>query len=469
MKLEEINSPSSAQTVKHDRAAAHSHITGLGLDPDTGMALVGDATASGGMVGQIEAREACGLIVDLVRSSKLAGRAILLAGAPGTGKTALALALSHELGSRVPFCPMVGSQVVSTEVKQTEIIMQHIRRSIGLRIRETKEVYEGEVMQLDVQETEDPLGGYGRTVSHVVLGLRTTKGTKTLRLDPTIHESLTSEKVTVGDVIYIESNSGSVKRLGRSDAYAAEFDLEAEDYVSLPKGEVHKRRQVVQDVTLHDLDVANASPTGTNKKDVLSLVQQLNKPKKTEITEKLRSEVNRVVNKYILEGVAELIPGVLFIDEVHMLDMECFTYLNKSLESTLSPILIMATNRGLTHIRCSDRGYSNHDDDSLLSPHGIPMDLLDRMLIIRTRSYNLQERLKIVSLRAKTEGIDDITTEALEALAELGDSSTSSLRFVIQLLTPAKIMAQCTEGRTQVTLSDIHTVQHLFLHAKTSA
>ena len=38
-----------------------------------------------------------------------------------------------------------------------------------------------------------------------------------------------------GDVIYIEANSGAVKRVGRSDAYATEFDLEAEQYVPLPK------------------------------------------------------------------------------------------------------------------------------------------------------------------------------------------------------------------------------------------
>ena len=45
-------------------------------------------------------------------------------------------------------------------------------------------------------------------------------------------------------------------------------------------------------------------------------------------------------------GIAELVPGVLFIDEVHMLDIECFTYLNRALESSLSPIVIFATNRG---------------------------------------------------------------------------------------------------------------------------
>ena len=39
---------------------------------------------------------------------------------------------------------------------------------------------------------------------------------------------------------------------------------------------------------------------------------------------------------------------VLFVDEVHMLDIECFSFLNRALESDMSPILIMATNRGIT-------------------------------------------------------------------------------------------------------------------------
>jgi RuvB-like protein 1 (pontin 52) len=48
----------------------------------------------------------------------------------------------------------------------------------------------------------------------------------------------------------------------------------------------------------------------------MSMMGQLMKPKMTEITEKLRAEINKVVNKYIDQGVAELVPGVLFIDEV---------------------------------------------------------------------------------------------------------------------------------------------------------
>merc|ERR1711988_1874081 len=257
--------------------------------------------------------------------------------------------LAQELGPKVPFCPMVGSEVYSSEVKKTEVLMENFRRAIGLRIEETKEVYEGEVTELTPEEAENPLGGYGKTIANVVIGLKTTKGTKQLKLDPSIYEALTKEKVSVGDVIYIEANSGAVKRVGRSDAYASEFDLEAEEYVPLPKGDVHKKREVVQDVTLHDLDAANARPQGGQ--DIMSVMGSVMKPKKTEITEKLRTDINKVVNRYIDQGVAELVPGVLFVDEVHMLDIECFTFLNRALESTLAPIVVFATNRGICTVK----------------------------------------------------------------------------------------------------------------------
>ena len=53
-----------------------------------------------------------------------------------------------------------------------------------------------------------------------------------------------------------------------------------------------------------------------------------------------------------------------------MLDIECFSYLNRALESQLAPIVIFATNRG----RCEIRGTD------IVSPHGLPMDLLDRLV-----------------------------------------------------------------------------------------
>ncbi|KAJ7588673.1 hypothetical protein C8J56DRAFT_785333 [Mycena floridula] len=37
---------------------------------------------------------------------------------------------------------------------------------------------------------------------------------------------------------------------------------------------------------------------------------------RTEVTDKLRREVNKVVKSYVDQGVAEVVPGVVFIDEV---------------------------------------------------------------------------------------------------------------------------------------------------------
>ena len=83
----------------------------------------------------------------------------------------------------------------------------------------------------------------------------------------------------------------------------------------------------------------------------MSMMSNLTKSKKTEVTEKLRTEINKIVNKYIEDGVAELVPGVLFIDEVHMLDLESFTYLSRAMESPLAPIIVLATNRGVSTVR----------------------------------------------------------------------------------------------------------------------
>lgn len=438
----------TSSVAKDSRTAAHTHIKGLGLD-EHGFAKPIDS----GFVGQKEAREACGIVVDLIKTKKMSGKAILLAGGPGTGKTALALAVSQELGPKVPFCPIVGSELYSVEIKKTEALMENFRKAIGLRIKETKEVYEGEIVELTPEESENPLGGYGKTIKHVLVSLKTSKGTKNLKLDPSIYESIQKEKVSVGDVIYIEANTGAVKRVGRSDAYATEFDLEAEEYVPLPKGEVHKKKEIVQDITLHDLDIANARPQGGQ--DILSMMGQLLKPRKTEITEKLRLEVNKMVSKYIDQGVAELVPGVLFIDEVNMLDIECFTYLNRALESTIAPVVILASNRGLTTVKGAE---------DIKSPHGIPPDLIDRLLIVKTSSYNFDEIKNIILRRSKIENIL-LSADALDKLSNI--ASTASLRYSLQLLSPANILSQIN-SRTEVNVDDVDECQLLFLDAQRS-
>jgi DNA helicase TIP49 (TBP-interacting protein) len=41
-----------------------------------------------------------------------------------------------------------------------------------------------------------------------------------------------------------------------------------------------------------------------------------------------------------------VVPGIVFIDDVHTLGIECFTYLNTLLEPPMAPTVILAMNRG---------------------------------------------------------------------------------------------------------------------------
>jgi len=138
-----------------------------------------------------------------------------------------------------------------------------------------------------------------------------------------------------------------------------------------------------------------------------------------------------------------------------MLDIECFTYLNRALESTLAPIVVLATNRGMCPIRGTE----------IPAPHGVPVDLLDRVMIIRTMPYTLEETFQILSIRAKAEGIE-VEDEALAYAAQIGQDA--SLRFAVQLLTPGRVLAQ-TMGRTTITKADFEEINRLFLDAKSSA
>jgi RuvB-like protein 2 len=108
-----------------------------------------------------------------------------------------------------------------------------------------------------------------------------------------------------------------------------------------------------------------------------------------EIKAEVREQINQKVAEWRHEGKGEVVPGVLFIDEVHMLDIECFSFLNRALESPMAPLVIMATNRGVTRIRGTK--YE--------SAHGIPMDLLDRLLIISTTPYAAEDLGNIIQIR----------------------------------------------------------------------
>ncbi|MCI4397022.1 MAG: RuvB-like helicase [Thermoprotei archaeon] len=424
------------------RIGVHSHIRGLGLDENGKAKIIAD-----GLVGQTEAREAAGVVVQMIKEGKMAGRGILFVGPTGTGKTALAVAIAKELGEDTPFVEFRGSEIYSLEVKKTETLMQAIRKSIGVRLKEKRSVYEGVVKEVKVRRVRHPYNPYVMVPREAKITLETKDDSLTLTVSDEIAEQLLSQGIRKDDVIWIDAQTGRVFKEGKVKGEGQELYLTGEKIVEKPTGPIKKEKEIVNTVTLHDLDLYFAS-----RRAGLELLLGFSPLK--EISQEVRKAVDEQVKKWVSEGVGEIIPGVLFIDDAHMLDIEVYSFLTMAMESELAPIIILATNRGVARIRGTE----------MEAPHGMPLDLLDRLLIIPTRPYNPEEIKQIISIRADEEEIA-LSGEALEELTKIG--TERSLRYAVQLMVPSKIIAS-RKGRSSVSKEDVAEAASKFIDLKTS-
>ncbi|KAL4261765.1 RuvB-like helicase 2 [Pleurotus pulmonarius] len=403
---------------KMERIGAHSHIRGLGLDD-----RLEPRGNSQGMVGQGKARKAAGMILKMVQEGRIAGRAMLFAGPPSTGKTAIALGMAQTLGADVPFTMIAASEVFSLSMSKTEALTQAFRRSIGVRIKEETELIEGEVVEIQIDRS---LTGATKTGK---LTIKTTDMETIYDLGTKMIDALAKEKVVAGDVIAIDKTSGKITKLGRSFARSRDYDAMGADtkFVQCPEGEIQKRKEVVHTVSLHEIDVINSRTQG-----FLALFAG----DTGEIKPELRNQINTKVAEWREEGKAEIIPGVLFIDEVHMLDIECFSFLNRALENELSPLVIMASNR----------------------------DLLDRVLIVSTQPYAEEDIQQIVQIRCQEEDVT-LTAEATTVLTSMAMQTT--LRYALNLISCAQVISRKRKAE-KVDVEDLRRAYAYFMDEKRS-
>ena len=385
--------------------------------------------------------QAAGVVYRMITEGKISGRAILLAGQPGTGKTAIAMGMAQALGEDTPFTTIAGSEIYSLEMSTTEALTQAFRRSIGVRIVEETDIIEGEVVEIQVDTDTAGADKTGR------ITLCTTEMETVYDLGPQMIESLQKEKVSAGDVITIDKAAGRITKLGRSFTHSRDYDAMGSQtrFVQCPEGELQKRKEVVHVVSLHEIDVINSRQQG-----FLALFAG----DTGEIKSEVRDQIDTKVAEWREEGKATLVPGVLFIDEVHMLDIECFSWLNRALESDMAPVLIIATNRGIAKIRGTN--YK--------SPHGIPIDLLDRLMIISTAPYSEAETKRILEIRCEEEDVE-MTPDALELLTRIG--METSLRYAIHMIMAASLCCLKRKG-VEVDIEDIKRVYSLFVDVKRS-
>jgi RuvB-like protein 2 len=185
------------------------------------------------------------------------------------------MGLAQQLGEDTPFTTMSGSEVFSLEMSKTEALTQALRRSIGVRILEETEVMEGEVVEIQIDTafaangggkatTTGAMGGGGGMEKTGRLTLCTTDMETVYDLGTKMIDALSKEKITAGDVITIDKASGKITKLGRSFSRSRDYDAMGSStrFVQCPEGELQKRKEMVHNVSLHEIDVINSRQQG---------------------------------------------------------------------------------------------------------------------------------------------------------------------------------------------------------------
>ena len=190
----------------------------------------------------------------------------------------------------------------------------------------------------------------------------------------------------------------------------------------------------------------------------------------------MREQIDAKIAEWREEGKAVLLPGLLFIDEIHALDMEAFSFLSRALESPNAPVLVMASNRGVT--RVADDSIPQDQQD--ITPHGIPTDLLDRLVVVSLDPLTDQEAREIVQLRAIEEDVE-LDAGALVLLTKI--AREASLRYACNLISLAALIrgrktrtgglanggSSSSVHAAAVLAEDVERAYQLFLDEKRSA
>ncbi|SJL13416.1 related to RuvB-like helicase 2 [Armillaria ostoyae] len=212
------------------------------------------------------------------------------------------------------------------------------------------ELVEGGVIEI---QTDQNLTGATKT------GKLTIKTTDIETMYDKMIDALSKEKALAGGVITIDKTSGA--------------DIEC---FQNPEDEIQKRGEVVHTVSLHEIGVINSRT---------QVFLALFAGDTGEIKQEVQNQINTKVAEWRKEGKAEIIPGIhdLFIDAVHMSDTEGLSPLNRALENDLATL---ASNRGVARIQGT----------IFRSPHRLPFNLLDRVLIVNTKLYSEDNTEQII-------------------------------------------------------------------------
>ncbi|XP_026417621.1 ruvB-like helicase 1 [Papaver somniferum] len=161
-------------------------------------------------------------VVDTLKRKDMINCVVLLAGPLQTGKSELAYQISKKLGSEDLFFPMIESdEYLVAELE--EILKDTIRRAVSLKMRKTKKVYEGEVVEISSKATGSSSGINWQTTCDIVIGLNTDAKEQHVELGEQLSKAIIKEQdITIYDLYKTERRGHSICKRVRKEMSSEE-------------------------------------------------------------------------------------------------------------------------------------------------------------------------------------------------------------------------------------------------------
>lgn len=332
---------------------------------------------SQGIVGQAIARQALFVMINLINKNNFENRGMFISGPIGSGKTTLVAALSKLLDSKFPFIKISGAETRGPSSSKIALLDQAIRKSVGITFYQEAIILEGEIVKILKREDKKN--------KSVKLVIKNQNVQGTYLIGPKFKNNFIINKIEKGDKISIDKMTGEIYFHQRIKGEHFENNQIKKKY-EFREGNIERLKIIEHFITLEEIDSFNA-----NEKKISKIFSDIN----SQINSKKREKIDRILINWKKKNRIKFIRGILFIDDAHLLDNVCYSYVGKLIENTFSPNFIFTTN-------CSRKKINGSNN---IAPHGIPIDFLDRFLMLPTSPLSKFEIEQIIETKSTILGL----------------------------------------------------------------
>jgi RuvB-like protein 2 len=296
----------------------YSHLKGIGIKDFRSFRYFAQ-----GFIAQEQIRRSLSIIVEIINSQNFENQGIMIIGQSGVGKTSLAFGISCSINQKIPFVKINGSEINSPFISKIEIINQAIRKSIGILFYQESILIRGEVVHIQ----ESFQSRLKKKILNAKLILKTNEIQSIYEIGPNILKKIKENNIQKGDNIIINKKNGDIYSFRKS---ISENILEnfPTSFKNTRSNSLEKYNVIEYFLTLFELDFINFS----NR-----IISNIFNDFEFEIPVFIRNKIDNFVISWEKNFRIKIIKGIFFIDDINLLDQDCFIFLSKAMEVYMAP------------------------------------------------------------------------------------------------------------------------------------